>query len=66
MPEVYELNEETDQDIKARTRVQRLMEDMDGLKRAIRTDSSNSRAQAEQLLQSRSGTGTTDLKFTFA
>ena len=53
MPQVEELNEEADYDIKAHNRMQRLMEDMDGLKRAIRADSSNSRAQAEKVIQNR-------------
>ena len=64
LPEEPELVDgDTDKDSRSRTRVQRLMEDMDDLKRAIRADSSNSRAQAEQVLLSRSGVVD---KFTFA
>ena len=36
-----------DKDTMTRSRVQRLFEDMNGIKKAIRADSSNSRAHAE-------------------
>ena len=52
-PSAHKLDESescTDKDTMTRSRVQRLLEDMNGIKRAIRADSSNSRAHAEQLL----------------